>query len=338
MKRLVWLLFAILSLTSCDTSSRPTLHIFTWGEFFDPEVIADFEKQFQCRVVIDTFDSNESMYAKLKLGSSRYDLVLPSSYYLEILKKQGMIAPYRADLIPNLSKIDPIFFNAKWQEVGIPFLINYTGIAYREDRLGNIERSWKIFSQADLRGRMTMLNDPRETIGAALQTLGYSINTTDIHEIDQAVALLLKWKENLAKFENEQYKNGIASSEFLVVHGYSSDLMQVREENENVVFFLPMEGGVLSIDCLAIPSKAPEPELAHTFINFLLEPENAARIMTYTFSLIPVEGGAELLDPGMASDRNLFPANETIEKMEQIEDLGEQIRLYNQAWDRVKAG
>lgn len=338
MKRSLHVLLLVVFLVSCGSPSKPVLNLFTWSLFFSPELIAEFEKKYGCTVVIDVFDSNESMYAKLKLGSSAYDLVFPSNYYLEILRKQGMIRPVHKELVPNLKNLDPQYFKGEDPPLGVPYLVSFSGIAYRKDRIPDLAATYKVFDLEKYRGRMTMLNDPREALGAALKTLGHSINTKNAEEVTAAADLLLHWKRNLAKFESEQFKNGIASSEFLIVQGYSNDIMQVQQEDEEVAFLFPKEGAILSIDCMTIPTTVQNAKLAHAFINFMLSPEAAAKNMTYSYALIPVVPAYELLEPNMRRNSMLFPPQEALEKMELIQDLGSDINLYFKAWDKVKAG
>ncbi len=220
----------------------------------------------------------------------------------------------------------------------VPYMVTFTGLGYRQDRIHDMIDSWNVFGQAKWRGRMTMLNDFRETIGAGLKYLGYSINTINEAEIEAAADQVIKWKKNLAKFESEQYKNGIATAEFLVVHGYCGDILQVMQEDPGVNFLYPKEGALIACDYLAIPKKAPETELAHRFINYLYEPEVAARNMKWTLFLCPNKGAYEYLEPYLRNNPALFPGEETLRKAELIQDLGDDVVKYYRAWDRIKSG
>jgi spermidine/putrescine transport system substrate-binding protein len=335
MKRITLLALLACFFYSCNSSKEDTLFLFTWSEFFDSKLIEKFEEEFQCRVVIDTYDSNESMYAKLKLGSSSYDLIFPSGYYLEILNKQGLTAPLDKSQIPNIANLDPSYFDKNAPLIGVPFLVSFSGIAYRKDRV-SLEPTWGAFARSDLRGRMTVLNDIREALGAALKFLGYSVNTRNPKELEEAGNVLIQWKPNLAKFESEQYKSGIATAEFLVVQGYSIDIMQIRQEDENVDFLFPKEGAIMSIDYIAMLKGSKHKDLAYAFINFMLDPNNAAQNMTYTKSLMPVKNAYELLDPVMKESPILFPTQENLSKMEEIKDVQEDIKYYFETWERVK--
>lgn len=335
---LMLLLIACLSFAGCGTSKPRTLYLFTWSEFFSPRVIEAFEEAYQCNVHMSIYDSNESMYAKLKLGASGYDLIFPSSYYLQILANQHMIQPLDPERIPNLVNLDPRYFKTHTSPLmGIPFLVAFSGIAYRQDRIQQIEPSWGVFGNSRYAGRMTMLNDMRDALGAALKYLGYSINTRNADEISQAADQLIAWKKNLAKYESEQYKNGLASAEFLIVQGHSIDITQVQQENPEVRFVFPKEGAILSIDTIAMPVEAKNQDLAYAFINFMLDPKHAAENIAHVRALIPVTPAYDLLDPAISQDPILFPSQEDSAKMELIEDVNEDIILYYKAWDRVKA-
>jgi len=322
--------------SSCSNNSEPTLHLFIWADTIKPELIEAFEEKYHCQVSVDTFDSNESMFAKLQLSSAKYDIIFPSSYFVEILAQQKMIYALDTEKIPNSTNIDARYRSKKKLTYAIPFLVSFSGLAYRKDKVNNITPSWTVFGRSDLKGRMTMLNDAREALGAALRTLGFSVNTRSPTEIDAAANLLIQWKRNLAKFDNEQYRHGIASGEFLVIQGYSIDVMQVKEENENVAFLYPIEGAIASVDSLAISINSQHTDLAHAFINFMLEPDNAYQNVVYTNGLVPLPAIYKQLQQDANRKDILFPTREALDRMETIQDVGRDVELYYKAWDRVK--
>jgi spermidine/putrescine transport system substrate-binding protein len=256
------------------------------------------------------------------------------------MAEQGMLQPIDERKVPNLKYLDPSFLtyaSPSIQNLGYPYLISYSGVAYRQDKVKEIKHSWDVFGSNNYKGRMTMLNDSRETLGAALRYLGFSINTTNSDEINKAAQQIIQWKKNLAKFESEQYKNGIASGEYLVAHGYNGDILQVMQENPHVQFFLPEEGSVISIDYMVIPKNAGNTKLAQEFMDYLLEPEVAAENMAYTFFLCPNLGAYEHLPDEMKNNPALFPPKEIMDKSEVIKNLGKETEIYNKAWDAVKS-
>jgi len=323
------------------TKALPVLHIYTWADYVKPELVARFEMENGCKVVIDTFDSNEAMYAKLKAGASGYDLITPTSYMVSLMQSQGMLQTINRDLLPNLSHVDPEYLAIaldKTMDHSVPYMLTNTGIAYLKSKVEDFEPSWGMFDRADLQGRMVMLNDMRETIGAALKFLGYSLNSTKVEELAKAKAVVLRWKANLAKFENEQYKTGLASGEFLLVHGYSGDILQVQGENSDIVFAMPREGGAISCDDLVIAKSAQEARLAHAFINFVHDPKVAAENTEFIQYLCPNKDSYPLLKEEIRTNTGIFLAPELKAKCEVLAELGQANALYVKIWDEIKAG
>lgn len=337
-RTLALIAFCGMVLSGCS-SSENELHLYMWGNYVKPDLIAHFERQHDCRVVIDTYDSNEVMYAKLKAGATGYDIIFPSNYIFELMAEQGMLRHLDEAKLSNFHYLDPTYLHLipdSQRRFGIPYMLTYTGIAYRSDKVHDIPESWGIFADTKYKRRMTMLNDIREVLGAALKYLGYSINTVDPQQLKQATELLLTWKQNIAKFESEQYQHGIASGEFLIVQGYSGDILHVMQDNPSVQFVFPKEGSIITLDLMAIPQNAPNPELALAFINFLLDPEVAAENIGYTYYLCPNTGAYDLLPSSMKQTKALFPPEEIIKRSEVTQNLGSATTLYIQAWDQIK--
>ena len=321
----------------------PELHIYTWSDYISDEVIAAFEKQNNCRVVVDTFDSNEAMFAKLKAGSTGYDIIMPTSYQIPLMVRNGMLRELDHTKLPNVRKnfdagygaciLDPSF------KYNVPYAVTYTGFVYRKDKVGSAPvDSWRIFGTAALKGRMSLMADMRETIGAALRTLGFSLNSTKQEELDKATALAIEWKQNIAKFDNEQYKTAVASGEFFVGHGYSSDAIQIMLDDANIGFALPKEGFTIAFDEMVIAADAPQPELAHRFIDFCYEPDIAAKNMTDVCAPMPIKPAFAKLDEKL---RKLVLLDEaTLKRGEVMLDFSDRPaihKMYVTAWDKIKA-
>ncbi len=341
MRKLVPVIIALAAAALADCGKpEPMLHIYTWADYFKPSIVQRFERERSCRVVMDTFDSNESMYAKLKAGASGYDLLTPSSYMVSLMNAQGMLRPLDHALLPNIAHVDPEYLRIaidREMDHSVPYMVVNTGLAYLRSRVPDFVPSWAMFDRADLRGRMTMLNDMRETIGAGLKSLGYSLNSTDPKQLGEARDAVLRWRKNIAKFENEQYKTGIASGEFLLVHSYSGDILQVRRENPDVAFAIPREGTAISVDDLVIPKTAREAGLAHAFIDFLNDPAVAAENSAFLSYLCPNKDGYALLPADMRNDPAVFMSPELRAKSEIFADLGEANALYVKIWDEIKS-
>lgn len=332
-------LLLLLGLTACG-GRKPVLRIYNWAEYMSDEVIEAFEREFGVRVIVDVFDSNEAMVAKLRAGGGGYDIVVPSSYQVVRMAREGMLLELDHSLLPNLVHLDPLaekFTQDPEHRWSVPYLITSAIIGYRSDRVEAFPASWAVFDDAGLRGRMTLLDDMRETLGAALKFLGYSLNSIDPEEINEARDVVIRWKQNIAKFESEQFSNGLLSAEFLVVHGYSSDLLQAMEEDARIRLVLPAEGLSIALDDLVIPVDAPNPELAHAFINFLHRPEIAAMNMVDVMAMSPNKAAYALLDPEFLANDKIFFSEEIFAKSETIFDLGEDDQLYIHAWNEVKS-
>ena len=344
MKKNVWMAAIIglgAALLSGCGEKKPVLHVYTWSDYIKPSLVEQFERENNCRVVVDTYDSNEAMYAKLKAGATGYDLLFPSSYMVKIMNDQGMLQKLDHDLIPNRANIDPAYMKLGFDremEHSVPYTVTIVCLGYLGSKVENFEPTWAMLDREDLKGRMTMLNDYREVIGVALKFLGYSMNTLDDAELAAAKDVVLRWKKNLAKFENEQYKTGLASGEFLLTHGFSGDLLLVQSENPDIQVAVPREGSQINFDDMVIPVGAKEPELAHKMINFILEPQSAAELTEFIYFLCPNSPSYALLSDEIRADPILFPPDEVVSKLETIADLGENNAKYTKIWDEIKAG
>ncbi len=331
------LLLVFLLLTGCFQSKR-TLHLYVWSDFIHPEAIKTFEEKHDCHVVIDTFDSNESMVAKLLAGGGGYDIIFPTQYFVTILENQGLLVPLDFNKIPNTKNVD--FeelerFHIPQTTSALPYMLTTTGIGYRSDRLER-PTSWTIFGDKAYKGRMLLLNDIRDVIGAALLTLGYSVNSEEKSEVEAAADLVLQWRENIAKFDSD-YKNGIASSEFLLCQAYSGEIQQVIQETPEVDYSIPNEGSIVSADMLAIPRGAVDVDLAYAFINHLLEPAIAKLNMEFAYGNPANKAMFENLPSSFKNNTLIFPPEYEVSKCYPILDVGKATIYYNEAWNRIKS-
>jgi spermidine/putrescine transport system substrate-binding protein len=219
----------------------------------------------------------------------------------------------------------------------VPYTFAYATIAVRKEKIKDAEPTWAMFDRAALAGRVTLLDDMRESIGAALKSLGHSINTRDDAQLAAARDVLIRWKKNIARFDNEGYKAGIDSAEFHLVHGYSGDLFQVQMENPKVEILIPREGVTIGCDEMVIPKTAKQSDLAHAFINFLLEPAIAAENMEWMGYYCPNKPALEKVSPEFLKNPAITIPAELQAKCEVIEDLGPDLAKYTKVWDQVKA-
>ena len=328
------------------------LHIYTWSDYIAPDVISSFEKALGVKVVVDTFDSNEAMYAKLKAGGTGYDIIMPSSYQIAMLAKEGMIEKIDHAKCPNVKKnFDPSFatqiLDPKFT-YNVPYAVTYTGFMYAKNKIpaGADVESWAILGNPAFKGRISLLDDIREVIGAGLMYLGYSVNATDPKQIEAAVAQVLKWRANIRKFDAESYKTEVPSGATWIGHGYSTDTTQVIVGDEeagapardDIGFALPKEGYTIAFDEMVVAKDAKRKDLAYAFINYIYDGDVAAANMDYIQGPNPVKPGIEKLDEGLRNIIVLKP--EQLKHGQVLKNLDDQpgvMELYNKAWDKIKA-
>lgn len=331
---------AALFTTASSALAQPVLSMFTWADYINPDLVTKFEEANGCKVVIDTFDSAENMYAKLKAGADGYDVVVPTSYMQKVMQAEGMLLKLDQAKVPNIKNIDPALLKRlpdSKMETAVPYMMSYNVIAVRTDKIKDAKPSWASFARTDLKKRVTLLDDMRETLGAGLKSLGYSLNTRNEKELAAARDVVIGWKRNIAKFDNEGYKSGIDSGEFHLVQGYSGDLWQVTQENAKVKILVPVEGTSIACDELAILKGAKQADLAHKLIDFLCDPATAAENMQWTGYYCPNPAALKLVEKDFLENPAVSLAPEIQAKCELLEDLGDDLPKYTKVWDEVKA-
>ena len=323
----------IMSAISC---SGNRLNLYNWSYYTPPSVIEKFEKEYNVRVIIDEFASNEEMYTKLKTGGSGYDIVFPSQDYVSIMINQGMLEKIDKSLVPNLKNIDPMVLKKATydptMEYSVPYYWGAAGVIVNTGKVPNYEESWSIFGRSDLKGRMTMLDDMREVMGAALSFLGYSLNSKNPDEIEAAKNLINnQWKPNLTKFDSETFGKGYANGEFWVVHCYAEMVYEEILDDEQLMkdtkFFIPPPGGTAYIDNMCILNSTKNKEMAHKFINFIHRPEIYAEFCDEFGFPATVNIPARQFIEGPT-----WYEAEDIVDAELKYDLGDTLELYTDAW------
>lgn len=328
-----------LSVVGCS-DDRPVLNIYNWGDYISDEVVANFERTFNCKVEMDVFDSNEAMYTKLKQGAGGYDILVPSSYMAKLLHEQEMILTLDHTQLPVVKQnfdegytsisLDPSM------AYSVPYFVSVSGIGYDSRRLPDFSPTWKMFNREDLRGACSLLNDHRETLGAALISLGYDPNTINPHEIEQAVARLLEWKKNIAKFEVDAAKQSLASGEFKMIHTYNGDISHISVEKPYVKFVIPQEGATITFDNFVIPKDCDNLELAYAFINFMYQPENAALNMNTVMYVMPNKAAMSLVNESLRNNPAFNIPAAQLSTCKPLKDLGPYNEVYNKAWEQVR--
>ncbi|GMO23238.1 MAG: extracellular solute-binding protein [Termitinemataceae bacterium] len=334
----------ILCLISCKgknggssvLASGGQLSIYNWTFYIPDSLIEKFAKEYNIKVIYDVFDSNETMYAKIKAGGSNYDIVFPSGDFVSIMIHEGMFEKIDKTKLENLNNIDPAVLAQTPYDPDMTYSVPYywgaACLIVNTAKVPNYEKSWSIFSRTDLRDRMTMLDDKREVLGDALVTLGYSVNSVNKSEIQAAEKLILnQWVPNITKFDSEAFGRGYANGDFWVVQGYPEAVWQEILSNPVLVkdteFFFPKEGGPGYIDSMCILKNSKNYDNAHKFIDFIHRPEVYAEFCnTFKFPATVNVPARELI-----TGTTLYDV-EGLSKTENKIDLGESIGLYDTAW------
>jgi len=324
------------------------LFIYNWAEYIQPKELKAFGEEYGVNVTMDAYDSNEAMQPIITAGNSGYDLIVPSDYMVSILRSAESLMPLNQDAIPNAANLLPEFADPEYDPgntYSMPYQWGTTGLAVDTEVLGDdFELSWGIvFDPAfadQFSGQITLLNDPRETMGAALKYLGYSLNTTSEEELAEATDLVSQTRGNLAAFDTDQADELLVTGETAIAHGYSGDMFvqfQEADDPSRYKYFVPEEGGAVYVDTIAIPFDAPHPCTAHTFINWLLTAEHGAALSNWNYYATPNEAALPLLDAPLVE----FLTDETTvvggqESLEQFLDTGEFEINYSDAFIQAK--
>ena len=325
------------------------LNMYNWSEYIDEELLEQFGQEYGVDWTLDTYDSNEAMQPIIAAGNSGYDLIVPSDYMVTILIASGNIMRLDLDAIPNRSNISADFDNLSYDPHGaysVPYQWGTTGLGVNTAVVGtDFDRSWGLIFDPAIAdayaGRISLLNDPRETMGAALKYLGYSLNTTDEGELDEAKELVRSTRDRLAAFNTDSADELLTGGETVIGHGYSGDMFTQFLETDNpddYVYFVPREGGTRWIDNMAVVFDAQSPCTTHTFINFMLRADVGAALSNYNYYSTPNEAAFDGLDEDLlnfVNDPNVIPGG--VESLEEIQDTGDFEINYSDAFIEAKS-
>lgn len=338
------LLLLALLLTACPKRAEvETLYFLNWADYIPEELVRKFERETGAKVVLDTFESPEAMLAKLKAGADReFSLVVAPDYYVLQMAREGLVAPLDKGRLKNLANLDPFFQDPPYDpglQHSVPYLWGTTGLAYREGLVkGPVDSYAVLFDPKAQVGPFLLLDEMRETIGAALKYLGYSVNATDPEALEKAKELLIAAKARSVGFAGGvEALNRILAGDAAVSLAYSGDVLQARQEDKRLRYAIPKEGGTIWTDAMVVLKRGPSQDLAYRFIDFLLRPENAAELAAYTRYATPVAKAIPLLPEEMRQDPAVFPPEEVRARLEYLKDLGPEIALYDRVWTEVKA-
>lgn len=328
---------------SSATAPKNRLNMFIFSEYIDPKIVRDFETRFDCRVTLDVYEDWDAMLAKLQGGGdSLYDLITAGEYTVTILRGRKMLAPLRRENIPNFKNVDPKFANPPYDpgnRYTAPYQWGTVGVYLRRRPGQSVERTWGLlFDPARQPGAFLLMDSVREQLGAALKYLGHSINSTDPRALERARDLLLDAKKRSLGFEGGVGgRNKVLARNAVAAVCYNGDAVRGTREDPETEFFVPREGGEIWLDNLAIPAKAPHPDMAEKFINYILEPEVGARLSNFNQFATPNRASLSLIDPRDRANPAIYPPKQILEKLEFLQDVGPATRLYDEIWTQVKS-
>lgn len=318
--------------------------VYNWGEYIDPEVLTKFEEETGINVVYEEFETNEIMYPKVQSGAIAYDVVCPSDYMIQRMIENNLLAELNYDNIPNISNIGQTYMDQSKQfdaenKYSVPYCWGTVGILYNKTMVDEPIDSWSILWDAKYKDNILMQDSVRDAFGVALKYLGYSINSTDLNELEKAKKLLIEQKPLVQAYVIDQVRDKMIGNEAAIGVIYSGEAIYTQWENPNLEYVIPKEGSNVWIDSWAIPKNAKHKENAEKFINFLCRPDIAKMNFDYITYSTPNEGARTLIDDEkLRNSKIAFPDAKDLENCETFQFLGDENDIiYNQLWREVKS-
>lgn len=338
MTRRTWFFLGIGGVAGCSRDLRPRLNVWNWSSYVGPETIPNFEREFSVRVRYGVYESNEEMLAKVLGGNSGWDVVFPTSYLIQPMRGMHLLAELDRRRLPNLVNLDAPFRRPVWDpdlQWSVPYMWNATGICH--SRSVRIE-SWSDLWRPDLRGRITMLDDPVDVFSACLKKIGKSTNTQDPGELIVARAEAVAQKPLLRAYINAEVRDQLIAGDVLAAQLWSTTAQQAMDESDRLDFCYPKEGYALNPDVAVILRESTRAELAHAFVNYLLRPEVAAGIVRGARTPTANGRALALLPEEIRNSTTLFPPRETLGRGEWVLTSTPQIqRLRDRLWTEIKS-
>jgi spermidine/putrescine transport system substrate-binding protein len=334
------LMLSVLGCTKHAESESKVVNLAIWGNYITPDLIKKFEADTGIKVNISNYNSNEELLAKVQAGASGIDVAVPSDYMVRILSKLGLLHELDRSQLPNFSNIVPDLMHQSFDpdnKYSVPYAWSTAGIAVNRSLYKGQIKGWKdVFNNPELVGKISMLDDVREVVGAALKFNGYSVNSTDTAALKKAEDTLIALKAKVKMFRSDSV-DSLLKKEVAVAHSFSTDAMQARaKSNGDVEFILPEEGGTKAIDTLVILNSSKNLAAAHKLLNFMLSPEVNLSFVKIVWGGPVLKTTRAQLPDIMKNSTVLFPPAEQLAKFEPILDLGDKTRLFDELWTRVK--
>jgi len=330
-----------------DTSKlADTIYLYTWVEYIDPEIKTMFQEECGVEVVETNFDSNETLLATLQAGGADYDIIVPSDYMVQIMIDEGMLMELDYSVITNMKNMDQLNINQYFdpdQKYTVPWFWGTSGFAVDTNVVTDYTDSWSVMfdPNSPYCGQISMLDDQRETLGAALMYLGYSINDTDPAHLEEAKNLLIEQSKCVKAYDSQTNDDLIISGETVLAHIWTGDAILAGLPDsggrEGIVYVIPQEGCTIWQDNMAVPTTAPNPYTAMVFMNYTQFPEIAAQNAEWVGYGSPNAAAKDFIDPDILADEGIYPPPEVASRLQWIEDVGDALELYDRIWTEFKA-
>lgn len=336
--------FVALSLIfSTALAKENVVNVYMWSDVIPDSIIQQFEKDTGIKVNFSTYDSNEIMYAKLRAGKNPgYDVVEPSSYYIDRMRRQNMLEKLDRNKMTNFKNINPAFLHQAYDpqsNYSIPFTWGVTGIFINKDYYNkdNVSR-WSDLWDKKYADELLILNDSREAFSAALRTLGYSVNDSNPEHIKLAYQKLKELIPNVKIFNSEPL-SVLIDEDTNIGMVWNGDLYKASRENPQLEFIYPKDGFVIWVDNFAIPKDAPHRANAYKFLNYVLRADIAKQVALYNNYPTPNLAGQKLLPDTIKNNPTVYPPHDVLKRGEFQTDIGDEaLALYEKYWERLKMG
>ncbi len=318
------------------------LHIYTWSNYVDQDLIDAFRSQTGIKVISDVFDSNEMMLATFQAGKAgTYSIIYPSDYKVSQMVQLGYLSELDHSRLDGLRNILPRFQQSvhdPGNRFSVPVSWGTTGLIYNSEKLTEPPTDWDyLWKHKDkLTRRLTLMDDFREVMGATLRSLGYSYNATDPQQIKQAYEKLQELKPAITTFTTDAWRDQLLAGDLTIAMGYSADAVNVMNQNPKLKYVIPASGTSLWSDTMVIPKTAPNPEAAYAWMDFMLEPDVAARVTERLFFATPNEAAFNQLPDNLKNNVTLFPPHNLLDRSETLAPLDKPIlELYEKYWTKL---
>jgi len=317
------------------------VNVYCWSDYIAPDTIAGFERETGIRVNYETFESQEEMLAKVLAGGSRWDVVFPGNTLVGPLVRRGLLEPLDPQRLPNRRHLEDRFLDPPWDRGNrytIPYMWGVSGFVYNARKVAKTLSRWADLWDPALKGKLTMLDDPAEVLGACLKKLSRSLNSVDAAELAAAQVEALSQKPLVRAYLNAEVKPQLIAGDVWAAQLWNGDAHQAMAENGDLRYCLPAEGFALFADTAAVLARAGHKEAAYGWIDYLLRPEVSASIARATLFATPNARAVEMLDAGIRGNPDLYPPEERLSGAEWFAELPNEGQLLrDRIWTEIKA-